>query len=394
MNIVDVALVLMLLGAAASGYRRGLVVMVATMAGAVIGAIAGIRLAPRVAALVDGSALRIAIGIVVVLAAVGVGQMAGQWTGSRLAGLLAWRPVQAVDHGLGMIGQALAALVVAWLIALPLAALPLPWLSTQIRTSAVLSGVDEVMPPQAQQISARLRTLFAGSGLPQILAPLAPAPDTPTDPPDPALALDPEITALQDSIPKIRAESRSCSQAMEGSGFVVAPGRVVTNAHVVAGSSSVTVETAEGSLAATVVSYDAQTDIAVLQVPGFMAPALPLATEPAESGDDLVAAGYPLDGPFTVTPMRLRATIRLAGQDIYATDTVTREVYTLRGMVRPGNSGGPLLSPDGTVVGVIFGAAIDKPDVGFALTMKQAMVPIVAGMTGRTAVDTGACVAH
>lgn len=397
MNIADVVLVLILLGAAASGYRRGLVAMLTAMAGAVLGAVIGIKLAPQAGSLVHHPAGRIAISIAIVLAAVGVGQMVGRWAGSRLAGLLSWRPVQAVDRGLGMVGQTVAVLVVIWLIAVPLAALPLPWLSAQIRTSAVLAEVDGVMPPQAQQISARLRALFVGTGLPQILDPLTPAPDTPVAPPDPALARDPALAALAASIPKIHAESRACAQAMEGSGFVVAPGRVVTNAHVVAGSSTVTVQVADGrSLRATVVEFDPEVDIAVLSVPSLAAAPLTLADDPAgaSAGDDAAAAGYPLGGPFTLSPMRLRATIRLTGPDIYGADTVTREVYTLRGTIRPGNSGGPLLDADGAVIGVVFGAAIDKPDVGFALTLRQAMMPIAKGVNARQAADTGSCVAR
>jgi S1-C subfamily serine protease len=258
----------------------------------------------------------------------------------------------------------------------------------------LIASVDKVMPPQAEKVSAGLRSLFTGSGFPPILAPLAPAPSVPVDAPDESLTLDPDITGQQGSILKVRTQAPQCGASMEGTGFVVAPGMVATNAHVVAGSASVSVETATGALPAQVVEYDSAVDLAVLRVHGLTAEPLVFARQPAKTGDDAAAAGYPLDGPFTVSPMRIRAQTALRGPDIYARDTVTREVYTLRGSVRPGNSGGPLLAPDGTVVGVIFGAAIDNPDVGFALTARQAAPVIAAGVASREEVGTGACANH
>jgi S1-C subfamily serine protease len=216
----------------------------------------------------------------------------------------------------------------------------------------------------------------------------------PVSAPDPSLALDPDITDLQASILKVRTQAPQCGASMEGTGFVVAPGMVATNAHVVAGSDSVTVETTSGTLSAEVVEYNPSVDLAVLRVLGLKSRPLVFAPRPAKTGDDAVTAGYPLDGPFTVSSLRVRAQTALRGPDIYSKNTVTREVYTLRGSVRPGNSGGPLLAPDGTVLGVIFGAAIDNPDVGFALTARQASPVIAAGIRSRAEVGTGACAAH
>lgn len=136
-----------------------------------------------------------------------------------------------------------------------------------------------------------------------------------------------------------------------------------------------------------------QTDLAVLDVPDLTAPALPFAADAAASGDDAIVAGFPLDGPYTLTPARVRSTIQLRGPNIYSDATVTREVYTLRAQVRPGNSGGPLLAPDGTVLGVIFGAAIDETDVGFALTADEVAPVVRAGLADDTAASTQGCTA-
>lgn len=394
MNIVDIVLVLLLVLAAFSGYRQGLVTALLTLIGAVGGAMLGIRLAPLLIDQVPDSAAKIAIAIALMVAGVGLGELLGSWLGSLITRRLRWRPVRAVDRGLGLVGQAIAVLAVAWLIALPLAAAPVPWLSSQIRTSAVLGGVDRVMPPAAQDVSARLRTVFVGPDFPAILAPLAPAPNTPVERPDPGLGHNAAALGARESIVKVRALAPACSQAMEGTGFVIAPGVVVTNAHVVAGASTVRIDTGTGRLATSVMAFDPEVDLAVLAVPDLTAPPLSIATEPAASGDSAVAAGYPLDGPFTLSPMRVRSKIMLTGPDITGEHTVTREVYTLRGQVRPGNSGGPLLAPDGTVLGVIFGAAIDNPNVGFALTADEIRPVIAASRTGPVPVATGACLVH
>jgi S1-C subfamily serine protease len=394
MNYVDVVLILLLVVAGFSGFRKGLITAVLSLLGAVAGALLGLQIAPLLAGQVEEQLAKVGIGGVLVVVGIIVGMAAGGWLGSLIARQLRWQPAVAIDRGLGMVGQMVAVLAVAWLVALPIAALPVPALSSQIRSSAVIAGVDKVMPPAAENVSAGLRSLFTGSGFPPILAPLAPAPSVPVAAPDPSLALDPDITDLQGSILKIRTQAPQCGASMEGTGFVVAPGMVATNAHVVAGSDSVTVETTSGTLRAEVVEYDPSVDLAVLKVLGLRSAPLIFAPQPAKTGADAVAVGYPLDGPFTVSPVRVRAQTALRGPDIYAKQTVTREVYTLRGQVRPGNSGGPLLAPDGRVIGVIFGAAIDNPDVGFALTARQAAPVIAAGIRSHTEVDTGACATH
>ncbi len=394
MNYVDLVLIGLLAVAGFSGYRKGLITAVLSLLGAVGGALLGLQVAPALASHVDEQLAKIGIGGVLVVVGILVGMAVGTYLGSLVARQLRWQPAVAVDRGLGMVGQMVAVLALAWLVALPIAALPVPSLSSQIRSSSLIASVDKVMPPQAEKVSSGLRSLFTGSGFPPILAPLAPAPSVPVDAPDESLTLDPDITGQQGSILKVRTQAPQCGASMEGTGFGVAPGMVATNAHVVAGSASVSVETATGALPAQVVEYDSAVDLAVLRVHGLTAEPLVFARQPAKTGDDAAAAGYPLDGPFTVSPMRIRAQTALRGPDIYARDTVTREVYTLRGSVRPGNSGGPLLAPDGTVVGVIFGAAIDNPDVGFALTARQAAPVIAAGVASREEVGTGACANH
>ena len=392
-TVVDVIVVLLVVAAAIAGYRQGFITAMFTLVTAVAGAIVAIWLAPMVMDLVQDSTAKIAIDIACVIVGVGVGEIAGATVGRAISRKISWRPAQAVDRTLGLFGNALAVLLVIWLIAVPLAAVPFPWLSSAIRGSAVLGKVDEVIPSQAQDLSIRLREVFNGSGFPAILDPLAPTPNTAVDPPDQQVVAASGVAAAANSILKVRATAESCARRMEGTGFVIGPGKVLTNAHVVAGSDRAVVESADGNLRATVVLYDPQTDLAVLDVPDLSAPALPWAEQPAASGSDAVVAGFPLDGPYTLVPARVRSVIQLRGPNIYSNATVTREVYTLRAQVQPGNSGGPLLAPDGSVLGVIFGAAIDETDVGFALTAAEVAPVVQAGLVDDTAASTQSCTA-
>ena len=199
------------------------------------------------------------------------------------------------------------------------------------------------------------------------------------------------VAATKSSVVRIRGVSPSCQKVLEGSGFVVAPNRVMSNAHVVAGSESVTVEVDGDTYDASVVSYDPNADISILDVPNLPAAPLPFVDAPAPGGTDAIVMGYPGGGDFVATPARVREIIELNGPDIYRTTTVTREVYTIRGTVRQGNSGGPMINRSGKVLGVVFGAAVDDADTGFVLTSNEVSRQLAKiGNTQRVA--TGACV--
>jgi S1-C subfamily serine protease len=229
------------------------------------------------------------------------------------------------------------------------------------------------------------------SGLPDVLQPFDRTPIIAVDAPDAALATDAVVAATRPSVVKIRGVAPGCQKVLEGTGFVVAPNRVMSNAHVVAGSDSVTVEADGQTYDAGVVSYDPEADISILDVPNLPSTPLLFAEGSAPTGTDAVVMGYPGGGDFVATPARVRETIELNGPDIYRKATVTREVYTIRGTVRQGNSGGPMIDRTGKVLGVVFGAAVDDADTGFVLTAKEVSRQLArTGDTERVA--TGACV--
>jgi S1-C subfamily serine protease len=263
-------------------------------------------------------------------------------------------------------------------------------LAAAARGSKVITEVDKYAPEWMRAVPKRMSALLSTSGLPAVLEPIG-TPIQAVDPPDASLADSLVVSKSRPSVVKIRGVATACQKVLEGTGFVIAPSRVMSNAHVVAGSDSVTVEAEGKKYDATVVSYDPNADISILDVPNLPQPPLVFAEEPAKTGTDAVVLGYPGGGDFEATPARVREVIELSGPDIYKTTTVNREVYTIRGLVRQGNSGGPMINRAGQVIGVVFGAAVDDNDTGFVMTTDE--VSRQLAKIGNTAtVPTGACV--
>ena len=398
MSWVDIVVVLLALAAAISGWRHGLAVAALSFLGVIGGALLGLKIAPLVVGLFEGDTSRVVVSVLIVIALVALGETLGVYLGRAVRDRMRLNAVRTVDSTFGSILQAITALVVAWLIALPLATSSNVALSSALKNSAVLSTVDSVMPDPIRSLPNELRSMFDASGFPDVLSPFSSTPVAEVPAPSPELVKDPVVQRARASVLKIRGRAPSCSRALEGTGFVIGDERVMTNAHVVAGTSEVSVEVPRSgggsqTEAARVVYYDEQVDVAVLAVPGLEARPLPFNFSGAKTGDNAVALGYPLDGPFSSSPAKVRQRIQLRGPDIYESSTVTRDVYTIRGTVRSGNSGGPLVNPQGQVIGVVFGAAVDQGDTGFVLTADQVRAALDAapGATGR--VSTGSCAA-
>jgi S1-C subfamily serine protease len=395
---VDLVVLLLALVAAVSGWRHGMAVALLSFVGVLTGAVLGVRLAPLIAAGVEAPATRIIVSIVVVVLLVALGETTGVFFGRRIRDRITGARSLQVDSTLGSILQAITVVLAAWLVALPLASASFPGLAAGIRGSEVLRGVDSVMPEGAKALPAELRQLLNNSGFPDVLSPFAETPITEVGPPNPALASSAAVADVARSVLKIRGRAPSCARQLEGTGFVIGPQLVLTNAHVVAGTSETGVEVPSSrgrvsELSAEVVLYDPETDLAVLRVPDLDIDPLEFDQDPARPGDDAIVLGYPLDGPFTATSAKIRSMINLKGPDIYDDGEVTREVYTVRAVVRSGNSGGPMIAPDGRVMGVVFGAALDDQETGFVLTEDQVQGVVQAAPGLRSEVDTGSCAA-
>lgn len=392
MSVVDGIVLGLVVLFAIGGLRQGFVASVLSLAGLVGGALLGIQVGPRAARHGDGAHAQAAIAVVVVIVCAGVGLSAMSILGAALRRRLTSRPSRAVDSVLGALTSAFAVVIAGWLVAAPLASSSFPRIVAGVRDSEILRGVDRQLPGSARSVYDSMTELLDRNDFPDVLGGLTPTRVHDVPEADPSLVDDPTVTDVAPSIVKIVGDATSCSRRIEGSGFVIAPHRVITNAHVVAGVDGPHVRTVDATEHdATVVLYDSRRDVAVLDVPDLDADPLNFATSPASSGDDAIIAGYPGDGPFFVGAARIRGSERIDGPDIYDDTTVHREVYAIRADVRNGNSGGPLLGPDGAVYGLIFAAAADRADTGFALTAAEIAPDLRSAPDRVDEVDTGSC---
>ena len=390
-SLVDVVLIVLVIVFAINGYRQGFVIGLLSFAGFFGGAAIGLQLGPFIANFFTSDLARVFVSLITVLAIAIGGQAIASWIGARIRASIHNRTGRTLDDLGGALVSVVAVLIVAWLVAAPLGSSPIPGLSRSVRNSALLHGINAVMPSQAKALSDALRHSVDTRGFPNVFGDLDPTQIKQVPPPDSGLTGSPVVSKAQPSVLKILGSAPSCSRKIEGSGFVYAAQHVMTNAHVVAGTQSVTVVDGSRQRHGEVVVYDAEKDLAVIYVPVLSAPALPFASAPAHTGDDAIVLGYPLDGPFDAQPARIRDQSPIRGPDIYDANTVTRDIYTIRGLVRSGNSGGPLLSSDGAVLGVIFAAAADDRQTGFALTDNEAAPVITAGRGATNPVGTGKC---
>ena len=371
-NALDVVLVAAGVLFALSGYRQGFVVGVLSFIGFLGGGVLGARFAPRVAeldAFVGFS--RSVVGLAVVFLAATVGQVLATVVGGALRRRLTWRSARRLDAAGGAVVSVLSLLLVAWLVGRAVASSPYPELASQVRRSAVMTTVDGLVPESGRRFLGEFRNLIDERGFPEVFSDLQAADEAGVRPPDLALREEPAVLEVRPSVLKVTGEAEACRKRIEGSGFVYAPERVMTNAHVVAGVRDPEVQVGEESLDAEVVLFDPARDVAVLFVDGLTAPPLVPAPREAEREQGAIVVGYPQDGPFSADAARVIRTQDARGKDIYQQADVVREIYSVKGRVRQGNSGGPLVDVDGNVLGVVFAAAADDQTIGYVLTWDE-----------------------
>ncbi|CAL9511781.1 MarP family serine protease [Streptomyces sp. enrichment culture] len=397
MNVLDILLLLAAVWFAVVGYRQGFVVGILSVIGFLGGGLAAVYVLPVIwDALTDDAEVgttAAVVAVVVVIVCASVGQALTTHLGNKLRRYISWSPARALDATGGALVNVVAMLLVAWLVGSALAGTTLTTLGKEVRGSTVLLGVSRVLPDRADTWFADFSSVLAQNGFPQVFSPFANEPINDVRPPDPALVNSPVATRAQRSIVKVMGTAESCGKVLEGTGFVFADRRVMTNAHVVGGVDEPTVQIGgEGrKYDAKVVLYDWERDIAVLDVPDMKAPALKFASGDASSGDGAIVAGFPENGAYDVRAARVRGRITANGADIYHRGTVRRDVYSLFANVRQGNSGGPLLSTDGTVYGVVFAKSRDNAETGYALTVDEIRQNISEGRTANREVDSDKC---
>jgi S1-C subfamily serine protease len=387
-TIIDLIILVTVIFAIGSGFRRGFWLSLAQYAGLVVGVIVGATLAPALmdALNISDSTVR-SLGAVLVLIVLGaIGSSVGYWVGEPIRlRLLAHPQSGRIDSFAGAIFSALAVLSVSWFMGLSLSRVPSPQLSNAIQRSAILRTLDGIAP-RPPGFLARVETIIAGVSFPAVFSGLEPV--APSALPLPSSVDTPGIRAAASETLKI--QGFGCGGIVFGSGFPVGPGMVLTNAHVVAGTQGTSVRDAAGrSLSARVVLFDPERDVAILYVPRLAL--APLAEANAHPGTQGAAIGYPGGGGESVEAAVVNGQVQAEGRDIYGQKLVVRSVWITQARVQPGNSGGPLVDLDGHVVGVIFAASIGQPGQAYALTDAEVQ-PDIDQAQGRTeAVAVGPC---
>lgn len=389
MTGLDIALLVVTALVAISGYVEGFVLGACATLGLLAGAAVGVYGVPRVLNNFSPSVEVSFAALVLVVLLASIGRTIGALLGSKLRNKISWKPVRAVDALGGAVLAAISVLVVAWVLGVAVSGARIPSVTSAVRGSQVLAKVDKAMPSGADQALQAFNDVVNTDLFPRFLDPFVPERIRDTQPPDAATARLAQVKAASSRIAKVTGVA-NCARGLEGSGFVYAKQRVMTNAHVVAGVSSPSVEIDGHSYDATVVLFDPGVDIAVLYVPKLTA--TPLVLDQGGRADaSAVVLGYPENGPFDAEPARIRSEERLRGPDIYGDSTVTRRAFSIWASVRPGNSGGPLLSPKGTVYGVVFAASVEDNRTGYVLTAAQVSADAAAGAKATGEVSTRSC---
>lgn len=379
MTVLDWAIVAFTVAFAMWGYRQGLIVGVLTLCGFAAGALAGSRVAPLL--LSEGSSSPYA-PLFAALGALLGGALVALTLESVALGLrerlVRGRALRLADGAGGAALIAAVALGLIWVFgAVALHAPGTAQLRGDVQRSLILRRLNDVLPPSGPVLNALNRV---------DPAPSVAGPTTPVAPPDSAIGGDPDVRRASRSI--VRVLGTACGLGVEGSGWVAAPGLVVTNAHVVAGEDDTTVNTIDGaSLDAVPVLYDPGNDLAVLRI-GASIPALPIDPDP-ERGTAGAVLGYPENGPYTVSPARFGDVSTVLSEDAYGNGPIQRSIASLRGHVRSGNSGGPLVDARGRAMATVFAATTSGPPGGFGIpndVVEEALADVAA-----TEVDTGPC---
>jgi len=374
-----------------SGWRRGLFVSALSLVGLVFGAWLGKTLIEIVnGASTTTSLTRTGLSAATLFIGIGIGSAIGGFIGRRLRNIFRWSPIRALDNFSGATLSLVAWSIVFWLLATTLLAAPVSSFTNTVSQSKVLNILEQYMPMSIRDGVESVRIYVSDSGLPEGIANVLLAPSV--EPPDVTSIDAPTVLAALDSVVKVEGTAQECSTRLSGSGFVVGPDLIMTNAHVVAGVDNPTLRVKGKGKAfeGVVVYFDPDRDIALIKTKDFPSVALRI-SEPLTRTDTAVVAGFPGGGSLTLIPARVRSVSVSNGTDIYGKNPVTREIYAISADIRQGDSGAPMFALDGTVAGLVFASSATDADTGYALTAKEFMAGFEVASVATKAVDTGKC---
>ena len=389
LTVLDLILILALLSYLVYGLRNGFLVTAGDIAGFAAGAVAAFFAVPLVSGFVEDSGWRLTAIVAAAVVLVVLGHGLGTMVGRQIRGAMRIRPLRAADRLVGGAANVVVSALVMSMLAFSISSLGVPLVSQQLAESKVIRFIDGLTPTPVKATMAQLRSAVIGNGIPTLIegleqGPVVPVPNASTD--------TPALNRAAESVLRIAGTAYECGQNQTGTGFVVSEDRVVTNAHVVAGVSQPVVELPDGgAMPGRVVYFDTKHDLAVLAVEDLPSQPLPLSTD-LPGGSPAAFAGYPHGGPFQSKPATVQDITTVLVPDIYGSNPTPEEIYRLAGDVQPGNSGGPLLTTDGQVAGVIFAKATSDTDMGFAITMDD-LNPVAAQAPALTSpVSSGQCI--
>lgn len=374
---------------AVHGLRQGAAMQLFSFGGFWLGLVIGALLTPPLARLVHTPTAKTVVAAVVVFGCAGIVGGLGRLIGVHSAVALHRLRLAPLDAALGVAVAVLATLLATWLVASVLVNSRFGTLDAGINDSRIVRALDTVLP-EPPGLFSRIESFLSSEGFPVVFSGLPPAAAGPVTPPSNA-----EVAAAEQAAEAstVKVVGQACNVIQEGSGFVVDGDLVVTNAHVVAGVAHPMVEALDGGPYATqVLLFDPKLDLAVMRVPGLHEPSLTIDPDMAPQGTVGAALGYPGGGPFTAVPAAVAGAFAAVGYDIYGNAQTTREVYQIDATIRPGNSGGPLVEPDGTVVGVVFARSTTNGDLGYALATPAVLTEVQRAEGVTSTVSTQGCV--
>lgn len=401
-GILDALLILTILAYFSYGWIVGFIHSAFSMAGIVGGGIAAFFAIPMIGSWIPWPQWRLPLILVAVLVLVVAGQTLGSLIGRAIRHRVEKSALGVLDRIAGAILNAVVAALVASMVAFSIGSLGVPLLSQAIAGSTVLRTIEQFTPAPVRSGMAQLRSVFIQQGIPRIISAAGTDTSVPAQPAQPAQSAQPPsvntatppLTVAALSVVKVTGTAYQCGQNQSGSGFIAARNRVVTNAHVVAGVSEPVVEVPNvGAFTGRVVYFDPTNDLAIIAVTGMPTSSISLG-ETLPDGTDAVFDGYPLGGPFESNPARVDRVINVRVNDIYGRNPHTMQVYQLAAQVQEGNSGGPLLSTKGEVVGVVFAKAANEQSVGYAQTMDEVGPVARQASALNSPVSPGSCIQH